>query len=191
MKKSYHHGDLKKATLKKAVETIQKKGEVDFTLREIATSLKVSHSAVYRHFKSKKELLSAIAENGFALLATASEKEVFKTAVPKKQLFNLGLCHLQFALKNPGHYRCMFHPELRGTRGKSKSYLAAFEAAFAVLDNVVAAGMKTGAFKKGPTLPAAQFVWSALHGHASLTLDGHLASSPEAHLLFIEKSLTK
>ena len=191
MKKSYHHGDLKKATLRKAVETIQKRGEVDFTLREIATSLKVSHSAVYRHFKSKKELLSAIAESGFELLTAASEKEVARSASNKRQLMGFAQAHLQFALKNPGHYRCMFHHELCGIRGKSKTYLAACESAFAVLEKLVEAGMKNGSFKKGPTKPAAQFVWSTLHGHALLSLDGHLASNPEAHLLFIEKSLAK
>lgn len=191
MKKSYHHGDLKKATLKKAVEMIQKTGEVDFTLREIAASLKVTHAAVYRHFKSKKELLSAIAENGFELLADLAEKEVVKSSSSKRQLLAFGYSHLQFAIKNPGHYRCMFHYELRGIRGKSKSYLAACESAFSVLENLVETGMKTGSFKKGPTKTAAQFVWSALHGYALLTLDGHLSSSPEAHLQFIEKSLAK
>ncbi|MEJ2036222.1 MAG: helix-turn-helix domain containing protein [Maritimibacter sp.] len=69
-RETYHHNDLPKAVIAKAVELITARGGPDFSLREIATALGVSHSAVYRHFADKTALLNAVTALGFEALGS-------------------------------------------------------------------------------------------------------------------------
>ena len=55
----YHHGDLRKALIKKGLERLRKGAAETLSLREIARSVGVSATAVYRHFPDKAALLSA------------------------------------------------------------------------------------------------------------------------------------
>jgi AcrR family transcriptional regulator len=66
----YHHQNLRGALLAAALDLIrQKGGSQGFTLREVARRAGVSHTAPYRHFRDKDDLLGAIAEEGFLRLA--------------------------------------------------------------------------------------------------------------------------
>ena len=63
-KRSYHHGDLRAATLHAAAELLEKKGPDAVVLREVARLAGVSHNAPYRHFPSREALLAALAAEG-------------------------------------------------------------------------------------------------------------------------------
>ncbi len=200
MAKKYHHGDLKSAILQKAVEIIQKKGEVDFTLREIAESLKVSHTAVYRHFKSKRDLLSHIAEEGFLALSADFESSIKGLRTPRQKLHVLGKCYIEFAFRNQGHYRSMFHQELRCGEEVRPELEAAGHQAFSILESVIQEGMRTQIFLKDSSAMAARTIWSAVHGFSTLLIDGQFQSLTtipsiregiEAHLKFVERCLLK
>ena len=67
--KNYHHGDLKGELMRQALKILDKKGVEGLTLREVARAAKVSHTAPYRHFKDKEDILAAIAEVGYTNLA--------------------------------------------------------------------------------------------------------------------------
>ncbi|WP_413943605.1 TetR/AcrR family transcriptional regulator [Bdellovibrio sp. HCB-162] len=200
MVKSYHHGDLKSAAIKKTVEVIQKKGEVDFTLREIAKSLKVSHTAVYRHFKSKQDLLSYIAEEGFLALMQAFEKELLHARTPRQKLQASGRAYIEFALQNPGHYRSMFHQELRCSKEQRKELDEIGAKAFSSLLDILQEGMKAHVFKKEDPLSVARSIWASIHGFSILLLDGQFQSvkskndtknAIDQHLDFLERAVLK
>lgn len=200
MAKKYHHGDLKSAILQKAVEFIQKKGEVDFTLREIAESLKVSHTAVYRHFKSKRDLLSHIAEEGFLTLSADFESATKGLRTPRQKLYALGKCYIEFAFRNQGHYRSMFHQELRCSEETRPELEAAGQKAFSFLESAIQEGMRAQIFLKDNSTMAARTIWSAVHGFSVLLIDGQFQSLTttasiregiETHLKFVERSLLK
>lgn len=200
MVKTYHHGDLKSAAIKKTVEIIQKKGEVDFTLREIAKSLKVSHTAVYRHFQSKQDILSYIAEEGFLALTSVFEKELVKARTPRQKLQVTGRAYIEFALENPGHYRSMFHRELRCSKEQRKELDEIGGKAFLSLLDILQEGMKAQVFRKADALSTARSMWSGIHGFSILLLDGQfqsvktkadIKSAVENHLEFLERSILK
>jgi AcrR family transcriptional regulator len=65
IKRAYHHGDLRAAILKAAASEIERDGFETLSLRQLAASIGVAHSAPYRHFVDREALLAALAALGF------------------------------------------------------------------------------------------------------------------------------
>ena len=64
----YHHGDLRRSLIQAGSKLIEEKGLAGLSLREVARVAGVSHTAPYRHFQDKADLLAAIAQVGFEQL---------------------------------------------------------------------------------------------------------------------------
>ena len=71
----YHHGDLRRAIVKAALEILSETQSLDFSLRELARRAGVSHNAPYKHFTDKRELLAAVSAAGFEMLAKRMARE--------------------------------------------------------------------------------------------------------------------
>src|SRR5512139_622254 len=69
--RGYHHGNLKEALVRAALELIAEKGPAGFTFADAARSAGVSPAAPYRHFRDRDELLSNVARRGFEQFTTA------------------------------------------------------------------------------------------------------------------------
>src|SRR5215468_6558766 len=67
----YHHGDLRPALLRAAVETIMEAGPAAMSLREVARRAGVTHAAAAYHFGDKAGLFTAIAAEGYRELGEA------------------------------------------------------------------------------------------------------------------------
>src|SRR6516164_6716546 len=63
--RAYHHGNLKEALIRAALELIAQKGPAGFTFAEAARWAGVSPAAPYRHFRDRDELLIDVARRGF------------------------------------------------------------------------------------------------------------------------------
>ena len=72
--RGYHHGNLKEALIRAALELIAKKGPAGFTFAEAARWAGVSPAAPYRHFRDRDELLGDVARRGFEQFAAALEQ---------------------------------------------------------------------------------------------------------------------
>lgn len=156
-KRSYHHGDLRAATLHAAAELLEKKGPDAVVLREVARLAGVSHNAPYRHFPSREALLAALAAEGFA---------AFSRHMAEAAGAGMGEAYVGFALGRPQLFRLMFGgtvklgstPELaRAAKGAYQGLVEAFRARGDIAD---------------PELAAAA-AWSLVHGLSHLLLDGH------------------
>ena len=166
--RGYHHGNLKEALLRAALELIAQKGPGGFTFAEAARWAGVSPAAPYRHFRDRDELLASIALRGFhqfeAALAQAWDEgrpDVFFA------LDRLGKAYLDFARSEPAYYSAMFeagiplaaNPELR----------EAGDRAFAVLRGAAEKlCAETPARNRPPALMVALHIWAMAHGIASL-----------------------
>src|SRR6202020_3228028 len=166
--RGYHHGNLREALIRAALELIATKGTAGFTFAEAARFAGLSPAAPYRHFRDRDELLASIALRGFhqfeAALAQAWDEgrpDVFFA------LDRLGKAYLDFARSEPAYYSAMFEagipltdkPELR----------EAGDRAFAVLRS---AAEKLCALvparDRPPALMVALHIWAMAHGVASL-----------------------
>src|SRR3982751_5319427 len=107
--RGYHHGNLKEALVRAALDLIKEKGPAGFTFAEAARWAGVSPAAPYRHFRDRDELLSSVALQGFerfaAMLTTAWNEG---RPTPRKAFEQLGNAYLAFARTEPAYYAAMF-----------------------------------------------------------------------------------
>jgi AcrR family transcriptional regulator len=166
--RGYHHGNLKEALVRAALELIAQKGPAGFTFAEAARWAGVSPAAPYRHFRDRDELLSDVARRGFeqfaAVLARAWDNG---RPNPSRAFDRLGKAYLEFARIEPAYYSAMFEagvpldatPELR----------EAGDRAFAVLRSATESLVATmPAHRRPPVLMMALHIWALSHGIASL-----------------------
>ncbi len=66
--KSFHHGDLKRALMRSALEILDKEDVAGVTIRAVAKRAGVSHAAPANHFPDRRALLTALAAEQFAVV---------------------------------------------------------------------------------------------------------------------------
>jgi AcrR family transcriptional regulator len=166
--RGYHHGNLKEALVRAALELIAEKGPAGFTFADAARWAGVSPAAPYRHYRDRDALIADVARRGFEAFAVALEhawgdgKPNVLTAFDR-----LGRAYLQFANTEASFYSAMFEA---GVAADSDPDLrSASERAFAVLrsasEKLVALAP---AKERPPALMVALHIWSMTHGIASL-----------------------
>src|SRR3954470_4570800 len=73
-RRGYHHGNLREALVRAALELIAEKGAAGFTFADAARWAGVSPAAPYRHFRDRDELMSAVTRGGFELFEAALKR---------------------------------------------------------------------------------------------------------------------
>ncbi|AWW39175.1 TetR family transcriptional regulator [Streptomyces sp. AS58] len=164
-RRPYHHGDLRRAVLGAALDAIATDGPSALSLRDLARRAGVSHAAPAHHFKDRTGLLTAIAAEGFGLLATAIGESA--------DLKDAGARYVRFAREHPAHFQVMFTPEL--LRADDLELTTARALAGAALREAVSAVAPENR-GSDPRL-AGIAAWSLAHGFATLLL-GHNLDEP-------------
>lgn len=162
---TYHHGDLRAVILTAAARLIAERGADAVSLRQLAREAGVSHAAPAHHFADRRGLFTAVAAEGFRLLAEAlaSARPDFKAAA---------LAYVRFALAHPGHYEVMFDRSLIDPTDPE------FVAAQTDAGNELAQGVATLTDQNAADDPvsAALAAWSLVHGFAMLWLNDAIPS---------------
>ena len=166
--RGYHHGNLKEALVRAALELIAEKGPWGFTFADAARWAGVSPAAPYRHFRDRDELLSDVARRGFEQFAAALAKAWDDgRPEPFAAFERLGKAYLAFARSEPAYYSAMFEAGI--PLDTSKELREAGDRAFAVLraasEQLIA---KMPAQQRPPALMMALHIWALSHGIASL-----------------------
>ncbi len=185
MSDRYHHGDLKSSLIAAANTILLRDGADALSLRAIAAEVGVSHMAPYSHFKNKKELLNAVATDGFMRMSTAMENVKASFDKPEDLILEYGAACLEFAINNAQLYRLMLGQVETSGRKKiqdhnksepisntvaltdleslSKTPFVLLRDAFAMLthDKSLAKAQAIGA-------------WSMVHGMSALIIEGHI-----------------
>ena len=162
----YHHGDLRRAVLDAAVKAITESGPAGISLRELARQAGVSHAAPAHHFGDKAGLLTALAAEGYDLLADALTAAEQRTG----QFLEMGVAYVRFAVEHPAHFEVMFRPDLHHADD------ATVQQARGRADGALAGGIESVTDRRDgpdPTLVGVA-AWSLVHGFATLWLTGAL-----------------
>ncbi len=171
-KRAYHHGNVRRALLDEAARVFAARGTLDFTLRELARSVGVTHNAPYRHFESKAELLEALRAEGFARLA-AAEVAALEGAGDdaRARVKALGEAYVRFALQEPTLFRLVLaHPTEAVSHAPSPG-----PESYALLERTLEEARVTGVARDDLSARELALVaWSLVHGLATLLSSGHL-----------------
>ena len=174
----YHHGDLRRAIVKAALEILRETQSLEFSLRELARRAGVSHNAPYKHFADKRELLAAVSAAGFEMLTKRMAREIAGLGNPREQLFAMLRAYIDHGVENPALYSLMFGGYLGGPdRSRPAIEMAEAEKTKALLAGVIVAG---GLGRAIPDIPrnerkiagAILACWSLVHGLTLLLADG-------------------
>lgn len=191
---SYHHGDLSNALADAATEMARTGGPDAVVLRAAAREAGVSAAAAYRHFAHHEELLQVVKQRALDALAMAMRVSL-ESGEPLpdpaqesvRRLQALGRAYLTFARQNPGLFRTAFCRPEAPVHDIAERIAANTPFAFvsSVLDELVEHGVLDPSRRDGAEIAA----WSAVHGLATLLLDGPLALlSEEEQALAIDRS---
>jgi AcrR family transcriptional regulator len=159
------NADLRARLLRAALAALERGDEVG--LRAVARDAGVSAMAPYRHFRDKAALLAAVALRGFddlrrALLAADAGPDA------RAALIGQGQAYLGFARAHPALFRLMF---ARHDGGPPPAEDNAYGVMVRRVRQLAPADIEA----------ATLACWSAVHGMATLALDGGLPPGGSPH----------
>lgn len=166
-KRPYHHGDLRAALLDAAEALIRERGADGWSLREVSGRIGVSPSAAYYHFDSRDALVRALSER---ILVRLGERLASAAAHARgdgqQRLVAVGRGYVRWALEDPAVASMVFGADRAQPVAPVSPH--PHDVLVAELDRLVEAGGLPAAAR-----PGAEFVvWSAVHGMATLLVDG-------------------
>ena len=169
-KTTYHHGDLRSALLDAAEEELQADPRCALSIRALASKIGVSATAPHAHFRTKADLLTALAVRGFERLRDETIRKSAAATDAEQRFKALAEAYLGFSEAHPGLYRIMFltgadfdtYPELRQASLES----------FAVLEGAVRELELAEPLDDAQDLALA--AWALVHGFASLLSEDRL-----------------
>ena len=161
--RAYHHGDLRSALVEAGVKALEGTDAEAISLRELARSVGVSATAVYRHFPDKNALLAALADAGIARLGEAQRIASDAAGGGAAGFAATGRAYVRFALAHPALFRLAFtHGGYAAAPTQSSDEASRMLRGYAEQFG--------GADAERLTLQA----WAVAHGLAMLMLDGRL-----------------
>ncbi len=154
--------------LQGARQIAQEEGWGALTIRKVADYIEYSPSIVYEYFDGKDEILRALMQQGFQMLAAAMERAQHSTDDPEQQVVRVTDAYWDFAREHRDLYQVM-----HGLAGVAVDPAARAEAVQGVgsvaAETLVAWATANQVYLDDP-VASAEIVWSLLHGWVSLTL---------------------
>ncbi len=176
VRRTYHHGDLRRALVLAAREVLVERGPEGVSLRGAVAKVGASTAAPYRHFRDKDALLVAVALEGH------TELQGRLRGCDAGTVTALGHSYLGFALENRALYRLMVGAGI-GDRTAHPELAEAHRATCSVL----ADGLRDQRLAGNDPSGFAVTLWCLLHGLATLVIDGHI--EPGSAVAEAERSL--
>lgn len=190
-KQKYHHGDLRLALINAAIEMIHQQGIDQLTMRNLSEWVGVSRTAAYRHFSDKADLLTATAIEGFKMFSQALKVARVDNSVDEVHRFkNMGQAYIRFAVENSAYYRLMFGDIVVQ---KNEALQRACDLSFNELLAMIEQLQRIDKIANDDAKLQAIYIWSLMHGLASLIIDNKLHADIDIDelMMFIDHSITK
>jgi AcrR family transcriptional regulator len=171
-RRGYHHGNLREALVRAALDLIAQKGPGGFTFADAARWAGVSSAAPYRHFRDRDALLADVARRGFERFEAGLGRAWDDGRPdPYRAFENVGRAYLAFARNEPAYYSAMF--EAGVALDADAGLHAASDRAFEVLRHASEAlCARLPPERRPPALMMSLHIWALSHGVASLFARG-------------------
>lgn len=169
----YHHGDLKKALKNAALRLVRKKGERAFSLNEASRLAGVSAGAPYRHFPDKDALLAEIACDGSDLMIAQLRHAANEAGTIREKILAVSMEYLCFARVHAEYFAVIFKAGLDKSRFPEVERKG--KEAFDVILRLAQEFERTSELANQRAVSC----WALVHGLATLSADGALATAVE------------
>lgn len=173
-----------------ALQIAQHEGWSAVTTRRVADAIDYSQPVIYQHFRSRDDLIDAIARSGFVMLRMLTDELADRrgqasgaaTEPDRGHLEDLCRLYLHFGAENPRLYQAMFSRPT-ALQFATTETPAELRESFASIRRVVAPHVgEVGADE------AAELLWAACHGLVSLRAAGRIPPDRiEAHIARIPR----
>ncbi len=177
----YHHGNLRRALLDAAEETVRERGVDALSLRELAREVGVSHAAPRRHFSDRQALLDALAESGFERLRNELQGAL-DGAGPDfvDRLRATAAAYVRFAVDDSALLELMFAGKHRDGAATLEQ---AAERAFSVMLELIEQGQAERLLEPGDPERVGLVLFATIQGIATLVTAGVVAPGQAGELL--------
>ncbi|NRQ30768.1 TetR/AcrR family transcriptional regulator [Nonomuraea sp. NN258] len=176
-RKERERAQREKLIITAARELAEAEGWEAVTTRRLAERVEYSQPVLYSHFKGKDAIMTAVALEGFGVMAEELDAAARQVPDPAQALARISAAYVAFAEQRPALYDAMFRqsvdlpfatPQAPATLHASFNTIAAAIAPHADGDDV---GLLTETF------------WAALHGLVTLMRGGRLPREYHDHRL--------
>lgn len=167
-----HDDALRVRLLERAGHTLSAKGLRALSLRQLATDVGTSTTAVYSLFGGKPALLTALFDEAFHRFGTHLAT-VTPSDDPFEDLVQLGIAYRASALDDPHFYEVMFGT-IRADITMDPGSLARAADTFEPLLRMVRRAIDAGALRAEEPSVIAMSLWAMVHGLVSLEMRGFL-----------------
>jgi AcrR family transcriptional regulator len=175
-RQSYHHGRLREALIDATLELLEEGGPENVTVREAGKRAGVSSGAPFRHFPTRKALLTAVAEQAMGRFRAEIDValEQVESDDPLDRFQAVGTAYLRWALRNPMHFRVISERTLIDLDGSE--IFQRHNAEIQELMNEMLAEAQSRGMIRGMDATLVPLAARALvYGLARMHVDGHLA----------------
>ena len=166
--KSYHHGNLKAALKKAALQLVRQKGPRGFSLNEASRLAGVTVGAPYRHFADKEALLAELICEGNTILRQQVQAAVQTVSGIREKMLEAGMAYLRFSVEHADYFSVMFNSGI--DKSKHPDVQRSMQEAFSTIVNLAVESERTGEAGYVRALSA----WALVHGLAVLKAEGAL-----------------
>ena len=179
MTSPYHHGDLRRQLMTSAAQLAAEADPTTLSMRDLARRAGVSHAAPAHHFGDRRGLLTALATEGYELLAAAMRE------AQAGGFEGVAVAYVRFALGHPGHYAVMYRDALVDATGPE---LTRARSGCGELLRHGIAGLAPQALGDLDQREATAAAWALVHGIVSLA-QNDLINRSEAPSLALRSAL--
>ena len=163
---AYHHGDLREALIRAALQEAEQGGPEAISIKALAKQLGVSQPAPYRHFADREALLAAVAAEALRQLSAELRGAINKPS-KRSKLSRFARAMLEFGLRRSGVFRLIFASRVLACAADDSELHAAAREAFALLVEALEAPA-VGLLRERQALK----IWASLHGVVMLAEQG-------------------
>ncbi len=135
-------------------------GIKNLTVRGIAADLDITDGALYRHFKSKKKILSLLIEDIEETLLGAIKNAANQESDPLQKLENIFFAHLSYAEQRKGVSFILINESLNlHDKTLRREMFGVVEKYLNTIESILTQGVRLGIFRKDLAVDATGFIF--------------------------------